>query len=74
MTKYVLFAKQEVVSDKEKKEILLKYGSDISRYPKILLSDPALKNLDVKVGDFVKITRRSPTSGVSYYYRVVINE
>lgn len=39
--------------------------------PKILLTDPALKNLEAKAGDVVRITRKSQTAGHATYYRVV---
>jgi len=49
-------------------------GATEKDLPKILLTDPALKNLDVKTGDVIKITRRSQTAGYTTYYRVVVNK
>jgi DNA-directed RNA polymerase subunit H len=42
--------------------------------PKILLTDPALKNLDAKLGDVAKITRKSQTAGYATYYRIVVGK
>jgi len=40
--------------------------------PKIFSTDPAIRHLNVKKGDVIKITRKSPTAGETIYYRVVI--
>lgn len=74
ITKYVLFPKHEILSEKAKKEVLKIYGKDISKYPKILINDPAIKKYNAKPGDMVKITRNSQTAGTSIFYRVVVNE
>jgi len=49
----------------------MKYGVDRSKLPKILKSDSALPQ-GAKIGDVIRITRKSATAGVSIYYRVVI--
>ena len=38
----------------------------------ILLNDPAIEQLDVKIGDIIKIKRNSPTNVESIFYRVVV--
>ena len=40
--------------------------------PKILITDPAIKHLQIKAGDIIKIIRRSKFIGNSVYYRVVV--
>jgi DNA-directed RNA polymerase subunit H len=40
--------------------------------PRILETDPAIKEMSPKPGDVVKIVRKSETAGESVYYRVVI--
>ena len=72
--KHILIPKHEKLSASERKKILEQYNTDINALPKILITDPALRGLDVKAGDLVKITRKSPTSGESFFYRGVISE
>ena len=61
--------------EKEKAEkILNKYNITKSQLPKISRKDPAIKSLDIKMGDIIKITRDSRTAGQSMFYRVVVRE
>lgn len=61
--------------EKEKADKLLqKYNISKTQLPRISRKDPAIKGLDVKAGDIIKIVRNSPTAGKSAYYRVVIGE
>ncbi len=61
--------------DKEKADKLLqKYNVGKIQLPRISRKDPAIKGLDAKVGDIIKIVRNSPTAGKSAYYRVVAGE
>ena len=69
---HVLVPKHEKCSESEKKQLLQQYKADIKDLPKINIQDAALYNIDVKPGDIIKITRRSPTAGESIFYRVVI--
>ena len=62
------------LSPTEKKEILDQYGVSFKHLPKILASDPAIKDLNVKEGDIIKIIRRSKTGGESVFFRGVENE
>lgn len=40
--------------------------------PKIKLDDPVVKSIDAKVGDIIKITRKSQTAGKFITYRLVL--
>lgn len=71
VSKHVLVPKHTKVSEKEKKELFEKFGIEMQNLPRIFLNDPAIQTIDVKEGDVVKITRNSPTAGVSVYYRRV---
>ena len=62
------------LSDKDAKELYKKYNVTLKEMPKILLSDPAIVDLNVKEGDVIKIKRNSRTAGESTYYRAVIKE
>ncbi|MBD3163620.1 DNA-directed RNA polymerase subunit H [Candidatus Woesearchaeota archaeon] len=71
--KHILVPKHSKVSEKEKKELLDKYNITVFDLPSIKRTDPGIKDLDVKIGDIIKITRQSPTAGESIFYRCVVN-
>lgn len=68
---HILIPKHEVLSDKQKQDLLSTYKITIRELPKILIGDPAIFDLEVKSGDIIKITRQSSTAGTSVFYRVV---
>ncbi|MBI4983246.1 DNA-directed RNA polymerase subunit H [Candidatus Woesearchaeota archaeon] len=72
VNKHLLVPKHTKISDSEKSKLLEKYNVNLLSLPKILKDDPALSKFDVKVGDVVKIERKSKTAGASMYYRVVV--
>jgi DNA-directed RNA polymerase, subunit H (EC 2.7.7.6) len=74
ITKHYLVPKHIILSEEEKKELLEKYKVSLSDLPKIKISDPALKNLNAKPGDIVKIIRSNPRIGEEIYYRVVVED
>jgi DNA-directed RNA polymerase subunit H len=61
----------ELLSQEEQEEVLKRYRTTRPQLPKILTSDPVVRRLGAKPGDIIKITRTSPTAGVTVYYRVV---
>jgi len=67
-----LVPKHEVLTSQEKKEVLEKFNVTKEQLPKILESDPAVKAVNAKVGDIIRIIRKSQTAGESIYYRVVV--
>lgn len=67
-----LVPKHEILSEKEKEELLKKYGVTLRQLPRILSSDPVVKSLNAKPGDIIRIRRKSLTAGESIYYRVVV--
>lgn len=71
--KHSLVAKHVKLSEKEKSEVLQKYNISVFELPRIFKSDPAVKNLELKEGDVVKILRKSLTAGESVFYRRIIN-
>lgn len=72
VAKHVLVPKHAKVGEKELKEVLERYGIEVDNLPRIFKSDPALVDVDVKEGDVVKVTRKSPTAGESVFYRRVV--
>jgi DNA-directed RNA polymerase subunit H len=64
--------KHEILPKNDAEEILKKYYTKPSQLPYIMISDKALEDLDVRPGDIIKITRKSPTAGESVYYRYVV--
>ncbi len=73
ITKHTLVPVHSKISDNEKDKILSTMLVTVSQLPRIQISDPGIAKLSVKAGDIVKIERKSPTAGVSFYYRVVID-
>jgi DNA-directed RNA polymerase subunit H len=73
VTKHILVPKHAKASEKEKKDLLESYKITIRELPRMVKSDPALQLLDIDEGDVIKITRPSPTSGETVFYRRVVN-
>ena len=71
--KHTLTPKHVKVSEKEKASLLEKYSVTSKELPKILRTDAALREMDAKPGDVIKVTRNSPTAGESIFYRVIID-
>ena len=71
--KHILTPKHLKIGEKEKAQVLDKYHVSSKEMPKILKTDSAIKGLDPKPGDMIKIIRKSATAGESIFYRVVID-
>ena len=69
--KHILTPKHSKLSEREKAQLLEKYHVTSKELPKIAKTDSAIKELEPKVGDIIKITRKSPTAGQSFFYRVI---
>jgi len=69
--KHILTPKHLKLGEREKAQLLEKYHVTSKELPKILKTDSAIKELDVKTGDIIKTIRKSPTAGESIFYRVV---
>lgn len=68
-----MLSKHEVLSEEEAQKILEEYRVATDELPRIRKGDPALKGLEFKVGDMVRITRKSPTAGDAFYYRLIVD-
>jgi len=74
LMKHSLVPEHTIMSKEEKEELLKKYNIDVKQLPKILENDPIVKQIGAKLGDVLKITRKSPTAGKSYYFRLVVSK
>jgi len=72
ITKHELVPKHIVLNEKEREEVLKKYGITLRQLPRISVSDPVIKILNANIGDVIKIIRKSETAGETEYYRVVV--
>jgi len=70
--KHELVPKHIIMNEKEKQELLEKYGITLKQLPRILISDPMIQAMNGNIGDVVKIIRKSQTAGETVYYRVVV--
>ncbi|MFW5746429.1 MAG: DNA-directed RNA polymerase subunit H [Nanoarchaeota archaeon] len=69
-----MIPKHEKLSQKDAETLLSEHNIAFEQLPCILKSDPALRGMDVAIGDIIKITRTSQTSGITLYYRGVVDE
>ncbi|MFH1056053.1 MAG: DNA-directed RNA polymerase subunit H [Candidatus Altiarchaeota archaeon] len=60
------------MSPEETQGVLDKYNVTRDKMPQIISADPAIKHLNAKVGDIIKIMRTNEYIGNSIYYRVVV--
>lgn len=61
-----------LLSREDAAKLLKRMGISRRQLPWLLASDPAAKAIGAKPGDVVMIVRKSPTSGVSVSFRVVV--
>jgi len=71
--KHILTPKHVKIGDKEKAQLFEKYHVTSKEMPKMLKTDSAIKELEPKPGDVIKIIRKSVTAGESHFYRVVVD-
>ncbi len=71
VNKHDMVPKHSKLSDAEKKNVLETLKIELRAFPKILKDDPALIKLNPKMGDLIKIERKSKTAGETIYYRAV---
>ena len=74
ISKHVLVPKHQKMSAEEKQKVFEKYNVTMREMPKISKKDPALRELNIKPGDLIKITRPSATAGEFEFFRVVADE
>jgi DNA-directed RNA polymerase subunit H len=62
----------EILTEKEKKELLAQFKVQPYQMPQIKSGDPAVKAIGAQPGDVLKITRKSTTAGEHVTYRYVV--
>jgi len=67
-----LVPKHEILTEEEKKQLLTQYKVQPYQLPQIKASDPAVKAIDAKPGDILRIIRKSATAGIHIAYRYVV--
>lgn len=72
MVEHILIPQHKKLSEEGTENILKKYNVSRRQLPRIKINDPAILELDPKRGDIIEIIRDSPTTGKSYFYRVVV--
>lgn len=71
---HILVPKHFKLNKEETQLLLQAYHITLKDLPKIHLKDPSILHLSVKEHDVIKIERKSPTAGVSYFYRRVARD
>ena len=64
--------KHELLSKKESEELMREFHIRPHQLPYSKVGDPAAETLEAKVGDILRITRKSPTAGEVVVYRYVV--
>ena len=69
---HALVPLHEILSEKEKNQLLPQYKVKPYQMPQIESGDPAVKAIGAKPGDILKISRKSTTAGEHITYRYVV--
>ncbi len=69
---HVMVPEHHVMTREEVDDLLLKYKINYSQLPKIYHDDPAVKTIDGKVNDVIRIVRNSQTAGRAESFRMVV--
>ncbi|HJS64806.1 MAG TPA: DNA-directed RNA polymerase subunit H [Nitrososphaeraceae archaeon] len=72
VTNHIYQPKHEILSKEEAEQVMKKFNVRTNQLPYIMSNDKGLEDLDVRPGDILRITRKSPTAGESVYYRYVV--
>jgi len=70
--KHELVPEHEILSPKEREQVLAQYKIQPYQLLQIRFSDPTVKAIGAKPGDILRIIRESPTAGTHIAYRYVV--
>ncbi len=70
--KHVMVPDHQIMSEGEVESLLSTYKITHDQLPKIYHDDPAAKAIGAKIGDVIKIIRKSQTAGLAQSYRLVV--
>ena len=63
-----------VIAEQSEIQLVLEhYGIDKTHLPRIQSRDPAARVLGARPGQVIRVERSSPTAGLVYYYRLVVD-
>jgi DNA-directed RNA polymerase subunit H len=68
-----LVPKHEILTEKEKSQILSQFKLQPYQMPQVKATDPAVKAIGAKPGDMLKVIRKSATAGEHIAYRYVVD-
>ena len=63
-----------ICDEGETQQVLENWKVQKEQLPRILVTDPAVKALKAPVGSLIKVERPSPTAGLHYAYRLVVED
>jgi DNA-directed RNA polymerase subunit H len=69
---HVMVPDHQIMSEEEVALLLSTYTITQDQLPKMYHDDPAVKSIGAKIGDVIKITRKSQTAGKAESYRLVV--
>jgi DNA-directed RNA polymerase subunit H len=69
---HALVPRHEILSEKERQQLLDKYKVKPYQMPQIGSTDPAVKAIGAKPGNVLRVIRRSSTAGEHIAYRYVV--
>jgi DNA-directed RNA polymerase subunit H len=69
---HALVSRHEILTEKEKNQLLNQYKVKPYQMPQIGSTDPAVKAIGAKPGDVLRIIRKSSTAGEHIAYRYVV--
>jgi len=69
---HALVPRHEILTEKEKNQLITQYKVHPYQLPQIISTDPTVKAIGAKPGDILRIIRKSSTAGEHIAYRYVI--